>query len=186
MIWLVTLSLTGCDDTAKKNLQDVVQDKIALGIMPDIFVERFNESLPVVLEALLENDAFARESLTKLYMIYGHTVHKGSRQGVFKSVSGPYKTPVFGTTANHGELIVIGSSLGDNSNEARQDFLLIITTVAHALTGESPKKIHTMMMRLLLTLVDNSDQVVAEGMADVLFTATLSRTGIAIQAEHKQ
>lgn len=180
------LGLAGCDNAADKAAEDAANAKITLGILPDAFVGKFNDSLPVVLEALMNNDAFSRQSLSKLYMIYDHTVNKGNNFGVFKAVSGPKRTPVFGTTVNSGELTTIGVSLGDNGNDARQDFLLIATTMGHALTGESPKKIRKTMMRLLLTLIDNPEQTVSEGMGNVLFTAILSRTGIAIQAEHKQ
>jgi hypothetical protein len=184
--FLVLLAFAGCNDGINKTGQAPTPPKVSLGIMPDAFAQKFNESLPVVLEALLDNDAYSRMSLAKLYMINDHTLSKGNTNSVFKTVSGPRRTPVFGTAVIDGELTTVGVSLGDNGNEARQDFLLIATTMGHVLTGEQPQRIRKKMMRLLVTLVENPEQEVAEGIGNVLFTAILSRTGLAIQAEHKQ
>lgn len=180
------LTLAGCSDSANQAAKPALPDKVTLGIMPDVFVAKYNESVPVVLEALLNNDAFSRRSLTRLYVIDDYSLHKGSPSSVFKSVSGPKKTPVFGTADKNGELSAVGVSLGDNGDDARQDFLLIATIIGHALTGESPPKIRKKMLRLMVTLVDNPEEIVAEGIGKILFAASLSKTGIAIQAEHKQ
>lgn len=182
---LGVLALAGCDGNTNQ-AQLALPTKVTLGITPELFVQKYNDSVPVVLDALLDNDAYARRSLGKLYVIQRHTVSKGNTNSVFKAVSGPKNTPVFGTATGNGELGNVGVSLGDNTDDARSDFLLIATMIGHALTGAPPPAIRKRMLRLLLTLVDNPEQVVAEGIGQVLFTATLSKTGIAIQAEHKQ
>jgi hypothetical protein len=178
--------VAGCDDSAGQAALDVASTKITLGIMPDVFVQKFNDGISPVLEAITNNDAFMRRSITKLYMLYDHRVNMGNTHGMFKSESGPLKTPIFGTTALSGELTVLGTSLGDNTREARQDFLMIATVMGYALTADDPKKVRKTMVRLVNTIVDNPEDVVSEAIGDVLFSATLSKTGIAIQAEHKQ
>jgi hypothetical protein len=183
---LGTLVLAGCQDGASQSAEKSADTKIALGLTGDEFVTKFNESLPGVIEEIKEGDQFTRNSLVKMYTLYDHSVTIGSTQGVFKAISGPNKMPIFGTTTVNGELKSVGSSLGDNSNDARNDFLLIMTTIGYVLTSRAPKEIHRMLLRLIVTLVNNPDEAVSEGLGNMMFTASLSRTGMAIHAEHKQ
>lgn len=179
--------IAGCDNNTNKRVAEVKAAAVSLGQTPSQFQTQYNASLDIVVPVVLKNSgAVVDQNLISMYQINQLKHLQGKEQGLIESNIGPLRIHLIGKVNDKDELMSIGGNLRDNGDKAKQDFMVMVTTIAYVMTGASPQKLMTTLQSLMTTVLANPDQVIAASVDKTVFTASLSNIGITIEAAHVQ
>lgn len=181
------LALAGCNNDINERVAATKAAAISLGQTPQQFQIQYNASLDVVVPvALNQTDGVIDQSLINMYQIYQMTHMQGKEQGLIEANVGPVKTHLIGKVNDKGELMSVGANLRDNSENAKQDFLIAMATIGCVVSGAQPQQMVDTLKRLISTALSNPSEVIAASINEIVFTVSISNVGITIQAAHVQ
>lgn len=181
------IALSGCDNKTNDRVAAAKAASVSLGQTPEQFQTEYNALLDVVAPVVLkQSDGVVDQNLINMYQIFQMKHVQGQEQGLMEANIGPLQTHLIGKVNDKGELVSVGGNLRDNSANAKQDFLVVMTTIGCVVTGEQPQKIMGTLQRLMTTVVSNPSEVIAASVGDIVFTVSLSNIGMTIQATHVQ
>lgn len=181
------LALVACDNKINERVEATKAAAVSLGQGPQQFQLQYNASLEVIVPVVLkQTNGVIDQSLINMYQIYQMTHMQGKEQGLIEADVGPLRTHLIGKVNDKGELMSVGANLRDNSANAKQDFLIVMTTIGYVVSGAQPQQMADTLQRLMSTALSNPSEVVAASINDIVFTVSISNVGITIQAAHVQ
>lgn len=183
----ISLGLVGCDNAVNERVAAAKAASISLAQTPAQFQLQYNASLDVVTPIVLnQTDGVVDQSLINMYKIYQMKHLQGKEQGLIETDVGPSQTHLIGKVNDKGELMSVGGNLRDNSANAKQDFLIAMTTIGCVVSGAQPQQMMSTLQRLISTALSNPSEVVAASINEIVFTVSISNVGVTIQAAHVQ
>lgn len=186
MLGVALLMTGGCKNDVNARVEAVKQ-VVSLSLTPEQFKTRYNEKVVDIVPVMFKDDDTVMDaSLINMYKIYAMKATQGREQGMFEAQVGPAKINLLGKVNDNGVLVSIGGNLGDNAVRTRKEFLLAMVTMGAVLTQAEPEQLSKTIGGLMQTILNNPDGVVASSVGEILFTVSLSSTGMTIQATHVQ